>query len=309
MLPTSHSLTAIPDPQPATLEKNVPQINHPTSPSTPPRERSQPSHPSLDLSTCQALTQNGWATSQLGSVNEQSPPRTLKRKRPSRTNVPDIRQTFHSPTATSRKSLGGFVRQFAIRNEYEYEPLQSQNQIRILRLYAADKENEPLRCTLISSNLSKPYDGVPYDALSYYWGTDEPSHEIKIIKYDGKGLSGITQPKFFIRSNLFAALKAIRQPKDEVDIWVDAICINQENDVEKKIQVAMMETIYTRAQSVTIWLGEPTDLCPSDVAFPWIKKVCDLRRFDALLDEKYAEQWEALAKLMRNVWFSRRWVV
>jgi hypothetical protein len=110
-----------------------------------------------------------------------------------------------------------------------------------------------------------------------------PAAKSKSSNTMGKWLSGITQPKLFIRSNLAAALKAIRQPKDEVDIWVDAMCISQENDAEKKIQVAMMETIYSRAQSDTIWLGEPKDLYPSAVAFPWIRKMCDLRSFDTLL--------------------------
>lgn len=39
-------------------------------------------------------------------------------------------------------------------------------------------------------------------------------------------------------------------------IWIDAICINQEDLEERSIQVARMYSIYDNAQSVLIWLGE-----------------------------------------------------
>ncbi|KKY28420.1 putative ankyrin and het domain protein [Phaeomoniella chlamydospora] len=38
-------------------------------------------------------------------------------------------------------------------------------------------------------------------------------------------------------------------------IWVDAICINQEDNIEKSAQVALMGKIYQSAKSVTVWLG------------------------------------------------------
>ena len=78
-----------------------------------------------------------------------------------------------------------------------------------------------------------------YEALSYYWGSDEPRHEIKILKYKPdktgqKSLRNVERLKFYIRSNLFAALRALREPKTDIDLWVDAICINQDDDAEKK---------------------------------------------------------------------------
>jgi hypothetical protein len=150
-----------------------------------------------------------------------------------------------------------------------------------------------------------------YEALSYYWGSDEPRHEIKILKYKPdktgqKSLRNVERLKFYIRSNLFAALRALREPKTDIDLWVDAICINQDDDAEKKRQVTKMEEIYSKARGVLIWLGQSTP--SSDVAFPFIE-MCMLRGFDSLLDPKHAEKWEALVELMRNVSFSRRWVV
>lgn len=42
-------------------------------------------------------------------------------------------------------------------------------------------------------------------------------------------------------------------------IWIDAICINQSDDAEKSVQVAMMADIYAGAKNVIVWLGEGTD--------------------------------------------------
>ncbi|EGX95782.1 ankyrin and HET domain protein [Cordyceps militaris CM01] len=38
-------------------------------------------------------------------------------------------------------------------------------------------------------------------------------------------------------------------------IWIDAICVNQNDVLERNIQVSMMTQIYGQAQSVIIWLG------------------------------------------------------
>ncbi|KAK6839886.1 HET-domain-containing protein [Apiospora arundinis] len=41
-------------------------------------------------------------------------------------------------------------------------------------------------------------------------------------------------------------------------IWADAICINQDNEREKGVQVARMDEIYSEAQEVIVWLGADT---------------------------------------------------
>jgi hypothetical protein len=40
-----------------------------------------------------------------------------------------------------------------------------------------------------------------------------------------------------------------------MNLWVDAVCINQEDRHECNSQVALMSFIYTRAQMVVAWLG------------------------------------------------------
>ncbi len=41
----------------------------------------------------------------------------------------------------------------------------------------------------------------------------------------------------------------------ERKVWVDAICINQDNIPERNRQVRMMPHIYSRAESVLVWFG------------------------------------------------------
>lgn len=76
--------------------------------------------------------------------------------------------------------------------------------------------------------------------------------------------------KFNVTSTLHQALKSIRKASPwfkEFDpifkyqpLWVDALCINQNDILERNSQVSMMRTIYSRARMVLIWLGESEDI-------------------------------------------------
>ncbi|KAH9206931.1 heterokaryon incompatibility, partial [Leptodontidium sp. 2 PMI_412] len=56
--------------------------------------------------------------------------------------------------------------------------------------------------------------------------------------------------------NLAEALKEIRKKKRREVLWVDAMCINQEDLKEKNQQLPLMRDIYLGAQMTVIWLGE-----------------------------------------------------
>lgn len=51
------------------------------------------------------------------------------------------------------------------------------------------------------------------------------------------------------------ALRSVIREAGE-PIWIDALCINQEELPEKGRQVAMMKDIYKHANEVRIWLGK-----------------------------------------------------
>ncbi|GAB7353005.1 hypothetical protein MBLNU459_g3566t1 [Dothideomycetes sp. NU459] len=143
-----------------------------------------------------------------------------------------------------------------------------------------------------------------YDALSYHWGPRDPDHDplIRIVQDDGK----ITRIQ--VTKSLFSALKQLRNRKDDVQLWIDALCINQKDAVEKSSQISYMSTIYNQAECVRIWLGEYDAAIP--IAFDFIKRCLDAEVLDKMMEDTNASRsWDALSSLMRKPWFSRRWIV
>ncbi len=92
---------------------------------------------------------------------------------------------------------------------------------------------------------------VPYEALSYTWGSGDNPVSVRF------GPDG--NPRRSITRNLSEALPFLRFPDRPRTIWIDAICIDQGNDAEKSIQVAMMGDIFRRASHVVAWLGLATE--------------------------------------------------
>jgi hypothetical protein len=59
--------------------------------------------------------------------------------------------------------------------------------------------------------------------------------------------------------NLHEALSHLRDRSIERIIWVDAVCINQNDGEEKGQQIQLMAKIYGQASRVLVWLGEAAD--------------------------------------------------
>ncbi|KAI3323484.1 HET-domain-containing protein [Xylariaceae sp. AK1471] len=96
-------------------------------------------------------------------------------------------------------------------------------------------------------------DKSSYEALSYTWGTRTEGRTLK-IRPDAKWIyRSIELP---ITYNLHRALRRLRRLFKSRVLWVDAVCINQEDIDERSAQVALMEDIYSNAASTAIWLGE-----------------------------------------------------
>src|SRR5436190_21361847 len=72
-----------------------------------------------------------------------------------------------------------------------------------------------------------------------------------------------------VQPNLFVALKAIRRTDRAIVLWVDAICINQLDNVEKGHQVSRIGHIYAKAKAVAAWLGPATE--DGKFAFRYLK--------------------------------------
>ncbi|CAN9463775.1 unnamed protein product [Alternaria alternata] len=132
---------------------------------------------------------------------------------------------------------------------YEYERLPSARSIRILTLCPAEQHTDAIECTIEATELEE----ASYDALSYSWGMDEDgdsSQDYEILIHGNRK---------WITRNLYEGLKRIRVCDKPIRIWIDAVCINQQDDVERSVQVAMMADIYARAEKVLVWLGNGTE--------------------------------------------------
>lgn len=192
----------------------------------------------------------------------------------------------------------------SIKIPYQYSPLSQTTQwsIRLLTLYAGAPE-DPLSCDLriVSLKQSPP---PTFDALSYVWGRERPEGDEFVI-FVHKGCEVYTLD---ILPSLRAALCRLRHATENRPIWVDALCINQADHVERSQQVPMMGEIYQSARSVIIWLGEEAE--ESNLALDFIPQITDLSQFDQIIkDRNSTRQWYALSRLMNRSWFSRRWVV
>ncbi|KAK4548280.1 hypothetical protein LTR36_010150 [Oleoguttula mirabilis] len=118
-------------------------------------------------------------------------------------------------------------------------------------------------------------DPEPYQAPSYTWGPKDEASDfsLKILAHS---------ESFYIpiRRNLEAALRQLRHKDQASYWWVDALCINQDDEDEKSMQTPLMSLIYSKAESVCVWLG-PEDAASAQ-AIEFIKKCLVLDDFDGL---------------------------
>lgn len=128
-----------------------------------------------------------------------------------------------------------------------YDSLMGTDEIRLLHLDAYDDVTQPLHGRLKPTRLSQRPE---YVALSYTWADQNGDRTL----CDRIFLGNAWTP-FAITSNCAAALRRLRSRGSTRVIWIDAICIDQANNGERSHQVSMMRDIYSRAESVAIYLG------------------------------------------------------
>jgi hypothetical protein len=181
-------------------------------------------------------------------------------------------------------------------SQYHYSPLSSvHDSIRLLRLKPHEDETADIQCELFEySQGNSCKETHPYDALSYVWGN--PDEKLPIF---------IHGHSFDVTVNLRAALSHLRNHSLERILWVDAICIRQEDEEEKEKQIQSMAKIYGQANRVVVWLGEAAD--DSDLALEEIRiRAAGDNKSKNSLDSGRTQQ--AVLALLQRPWFRRIWV-
>jgi len=131
-------------------------------------------------------------------------------------------------------------------DDYEYMPLDMvADEIRVLLLTPSEDRSAPIVCHLAHCPLASE---VTFVALSYIWGQDDTKAEIVL---NGQ--------KTLIRRSLEDVFRALRFPDKVTPLWVDAICINQADVVERNRQLPRMIDVYDHAAAVTSYIGGATD--------------------------------------------------
>ncbi|KAK8867293.1 hypothetical protein PGQ11_005871 [Apiospora arundinis] len=128
------------------------------------------------------------------------------------------------------------------RMQYEYAQL-PEGFIRVLELRPG-KPGDAISIELHDVDVLRG-PGLSFEALSYEW----------------KGKVGTVpiqchQDRLLITPNCKAAVERLRHEDKSRMLWVDSICIDQEDVEECSTQVKLMTNIYRAAKTVVMWLGE-----------------------------------------------------
>jgi ankyrin repeat protein len=209
---------------------------------------------------------------------------------------------------------------------YRYSPLDlEERSFRLLRLIKGDEG--PIQCEVIHARFDDTEDIIPYDALSYTWGDQSNLREIEVHRTTHR-VEIMVLP---VTENLHVALRRIRRREKDRILWIDAICIDQNNDEERGHQVKQMSSIYEKATKVICWLGKSTLV--TQMAFDYM---CELQK-EALghacnswtiSDERWQslrwnikpplgnthESWDKFLRdgfrdLLNQTWFRRAWII
>lgn len=128
---------------------------------------------------------------------------------------------------------------------YRYQPLQYNDSFRLLALHPSLHSSDPIRCTIQPARFSDAF--LNYEAVSYTWGD---SAQTQVICFHN------STRELHVRDNCCNALRHLRHKYEDRLLWIDAICINQDNLQERACQVRIMDEIFSRASNVLVVLGE-----------------------------------------------------
>lgn len=219
--------------------------------------------------------------------------------------------------------------------KYTYQPLPTATSIRLIEVRPKSSSilgSKTVRLSLITVPLRK---APIFDALSYTWGNpmskfsrkNDEAYESKkeFVEIDGRRLEVGLNLVDALHMLQTVNLKAAKQSQAKY-IWIDAICINQEDNDEKAAQVSIMGDIYKEATNVIVWIGAQDEF--TDDAMTTIRRIAkiDPQRYAEVQPSDFFQQqvvlfrlgvwrslsythWLGLTVFLNRPWFSRIWIV
>ncbi|PCD36005.1 hypothetical protein AU210_008560 [Fusarium oxysporum f. sp. radicis-cucumerinum] len=199
-----------------------------------------------------------------------------------------------------------------------YQSLTSSTSFRLLQIQSNGGQ-DILRCRMFDADLAAQ-ETPRYIALSYTWHEETLPKTFRPVLINDKYLN--------VSLNLWNFLQNYRETAGERIIWIDQICINQEDKDECVQQIGQMCEIYQRASMDLFWIGEPdedteavldllsslnrleTHLLESGGSHPGISALLNPIFMRSVgLPEHDAPIWASLMKFISRSAFHRAWII
>jgi hypothetical protein len=199
----------------------------------------------------------------------------------------------------------------------------------------------------VATHYSKPKDGLKYKSI------DKPADQIRLLVLQPKTRFGliecsleprsldsagsfeaisyrwsdngqpmailVDQQRKIVSNTVYLLLRSLQSDSKRV-LWLDSICINQDDEKEKERQIPLMRKVYSSATRVIGWVGDspasagalrylsqlPTALnSNSNSRTDKIWHARENHRFK----DSFDQNWSAVESLLEHTWFSRVWVM
>ncbi|KAK0638638.1 heterokaryon incompatibility protein-domain-containing protein, partial [Cercophora newfieldiana] len=131
------------------------------------------------------------------------------------------------------------------KTSFSYQPLdETKREIRLLTICDPKKRACTSRLIHCEINHVSLNDRPSYKAVSYVWGDPDAARPIIV-----------NSALWHVAENLYQFLCQFQYQESVGPLWIDALCINQEDVKEKSLQVQRMKGVYDQSSEVLAWLG------------------------------------------------------
>ncbi|KAK7999040.1 hypothetical protein PG991_014715 [Apiospora marii] len=125
--------------------------------------------------------------------------------------------------------------------EFAYRRLRDRRDcIRVLDILPGTGD-QPIQCSLTEVKLS---DKPQFMALSWIWGD-----------WTSPATIHVDDSKILMTRNCAAAISHVRDTRAPKRIWIDYVCVDQNNVYEKDDVASLLERLFRTAEKTIIWLG------------------------------------------------------
>jgi hypothetical protein len=220
---------------------------------------------------------------------------------------------FHCNSGCHLNAMGR-RRLYALRSDYcsleffKHEPLDTASRtIRLVKILPRRRYWDPIECTVEHVSLTQNQ----YVCLSYMWGDAGSTSEILL---NGQRMI-VRQNLWDFLDNISSSSKRRLKSTYRLPFWIDALCIDQQNHVERGHQVQLMSDIYSQAAWVLVWPGIMKRSINLVMKLDWCFRYhdeflgVDRKLWLKLFRLLFPGHWEAPTCLNQAPYWRRLWII